>query len=80
MSKVIESKPTISGIEDVKPSGSVGTDRLINKVFNNTILGLVLESVPTMRGRVSIFDDVTVPVPGATSGQPYGLLLVLTQP
>ena len=80
MSKVIESKPTISGIEDTKPSGVVGSDRLINKVFNNTILGLVLESVPTMRGRVSIFDDVTVPVPGAASGQPYGLLLAILQP
>ena len=41
----------------------------------------VEDSKPTMVNEISLFTDVvTVPPPAGNTGQPYGLLLALTQP
>ena len=41
----------------------------------------VEDAKPTMVNEVSLFTDVvTPPPPAGNSGQPYGLLLALTQP
>lgn len=40
----------------------------------------IINNIPEFAGDVVLIQSYTPPVPGATTGQSYGLLLALTQP